>query len=209
MKKIVLTLAITIMAVVSANAQGLVSIIKEKISFGFKAEGNYSGFILSKMDNVKSTMGFGGSIGPSIKFNISKNFAIQEDILFTYASSGLTTDGVKDTYQYFGTEVPVYLIGQWGTPSGGRICGGVGPYVGYGFTAKMKDSDVNLYKKVNGETPMKRMTAGVAAQLGYQLKCGLQVSASYRIGFTNALDTKMGDSKMLPHAASLGIGYYF
>ena len=143
MKKIVLTLAITIMAVVSVNAQGLVSMIKERVSLGFKAEGNYSGFILSKMDNVKSTMGGGGSFGPSIKFKISDNFVIQEDILFTYATSELTTDGLKDTYQYFGTEVPIYLTGQWSTPSGGRIYGGVGPYVGYGFTAKMKDSDVD------------------------------------------------------------------
>lgn len=209
MKKIVLIFVMMIMTIISVNAQGLVSAIKEKVALGFKAEGNYSGFILSDMDNVKSTMGIGGNAGLSIKFNISNNFAIQEDILLTYASSEFTTDGIKDTYQYLGAEVPIYLMGQWSVPTGGRIYGGVGPFFGYGFKAKMKDSELDLYKKVDGETPMKRMAAGAAAQLGYEFGFGLQINASYRIGLTNALDTKIGDSKMLPHSASLGIGYRF
>jgi len=209
MRKIVLTFAIIMVAIISVNAQSLVSVIKERVSLGIKAEGNYSGFILSDMDNVKSTMGVGGNLGVSIIFNISKNFAIQEDILFSYASSELTRTRVKDTYQYFGTEVPIYLMGQWKTLSGGRVYGGIGPYFGYGFSAKMKDSDINLYKKVDGETPMKRMTAGAAAQIGYEFKYGFQINAGYKIGFTNALDAGSDDSKMLPHSVSLGIGYRF
>lgn len=205
MKKIVLIFTIVMVAIASANAQGFLS----KLKLGIKAEGNYSGFILSDMDNVKSTMGVGGSVGTFIKLNLTKHFAIQEDIMFTYASSELKQDGIKDTYQYFGAEVPIYLMGQWGTLSGGRIYGGVGPYFGMGFSAKLKDSDINLYKKVDGETPMKRMTAGAAAQIGYEFFFGLQINASYKIGFTNALDAGSNDSKMLPHAASLGIGYRF
>jgi len=195
--------------IVSVNAQGLMSLIKSKVSIGLKGEGNYSGFILSDMADTKSTMGVGGSAGAFIKFNITKNFAIQEDILFTYASSELTQDGIKDTYQYFGAEVPIYLMGQWSTLSEGRIYGGVGPYFSYGFSSKLKDSDIDLYKKVDGETPMKRMTAGAAAQIGYEFPFGLQINASYKIGFTNALDAGSSDSKMLPHSASVGIGYRF
>jgi len=209
MKKTVLTFTIIMVGIVSVNAQGLMSLIKSKVSIGVKGEGNYSGFILSDMDNTKSTMGVGGSGGVFIKFNISKNFAIQEDILFSYQTSKLEQDGVEDTYEYIGAEVPIYLMGQWGTLSGGRIYGGVGPYFGYGFSAKMKDGNVNLYKKIDGETPMKRMTAGAAAQLGYEFPFGLQINASYKIGFTNALDAGSSDSKMLPHSASLGIGYRF
>ncbi len=210
MKKIVLAFAIVMMAgITSVKAQGLMGFIKERVSIGgVKAEANYSNFILSDMPDTKSEMGVGANFGPAIRINLSKHFAIQEDILFTYSTSEYTQNGVKDTYQYFGTEVPIYLVGQWRTFSGGRIYGGVGPYFGYGFNAKRKDSDLDLYKKVEGETPMKRMSYGAAAHVGYEFRFGLQINASYKIG-ANVLDTKSGDSKMCPQSVSLGIGYNF
>lgn len=192
-----------------ANAQGLVAKLKEKLTLGVKAEGNYSNFILSDMDGAESKLGIGGSIGTFIKFDITKNFAIQEDIMFSYSSSKLKIDGDEDTYQYFGTEVPIYLMGQWATPTGGRIYAGVGPYFGVGISAKLKDSDVNLYKKVDGDTPMTRFTTGAAAQIGYEFPCKLQINASYKIGITNALDAEKDNHKMRPQTISLGIGYRF
>lgn len=191
-----------------ANAQGLISAIKERVTIGIKAEANYSNFILSDMPDCKSEMGIGANIGTSIRFNISKHFAIQEDILFTYSTSEFTQNEVKDTYQYFGTEVPIYLTGQWGTLSGGRIYGGAGLYFGYGFNAKLKDSNPDLYKKVDGERYMKRMSHGAAAYIGYELRCGLQINASYKIG-RNVLDAEKNNSKMCPQSVSLGIGYNF
>ena len=100
-------------------------------------------------------------------------------------------------------------MGQWNISFGGRIYGGVGPYFGYGFSAKLKDSDIDLYKKKDGETPMKRMTTGVAAQIGYEFPCRLQINASYKMGMTNSLDAGSSNSKMRPYSASLGIGYRF
>ena len=210
MKKIILSVVLIIgLGVVNTNAQGLKSFLNERFSGGLKLEGNGTNFLLSDMSNTKSEVGFGGAFGGFIKIDLSENFAIQEDILFSYFSSKLKQNEVEDTYEYFGVEVPIYFMGQWKTASGGRFYGGVGPYFGLGFQAKLKDSDINLYKKYEGNDPfLKRINFGGAAQIGYELPNGLQFNASYRIG-ANALDRGKDDSKMLPQTISLGLGYRF
>lgn len=210
MKRIVFVVAIIIMVgIAPVNAQGIVSLIKSRLSMGVKGEANYSGFLFEDVDNMKSTMGTGGGLGGFIKFEITKHIALKQDLMFIYQTSELTQDGVKDTYQYFGGEMPIYIMGQWGTPLGGKFYGGIGPYLFMGFKARMKNSDLDLYKKVDGVVPMKRYGGGATAQIGYQFFFGLDVNVSYKIGVTNMLDGVYGDSKMLPHSVSAGIGYRF
>lgn len=210
MKRIVFAVAIIVMAgFTPVSAQGIVSLIKSRLSMGVKGEANYSGFLFKDASNMKSTMGVGGGIGTFLKFDITKHIAFKQDFMFVYQTSELTQNGIKDTYQYIGSEVPIYIMGQWGTPAGGRIYGGLGPYLYMGFKAKMKDSDLNLYKKVDGVAPMKRMGGGATAQIGYQFPFGLDVNASYKLGVTNMLDGETGDSKMMPQSISLGVGYCF
>lgn len=207
MKKIVMVITgLLIVGLTQVNAQ---SSIFDKLSFGVKAEGNASNFILSDLDNTKMKIGVGGSVGGFIKFDISKNFAIQEDILFSYLTSEWEQEGVKDTYQSLAVEVPIYAMGQWSLPSGGRIYAGIGPYFAMSVKAKLKDSDLDLYKKIDGETPFTRMTAGGAALIGYEFNFGLQVNASYRLGLINSLDSKKDDAKMNSQVVSFGIGYRF
>lgn len=212
MKKVVITVVCALVVgftQVNAQSSGFVGGLMDKLSFGVKAEGNMSNFILSDMSDIKSKMGIGGNIGGFIKFDISKNFAIHEDILFSYYSSEIEQNGSKDTYEAFGIEVPIYAMGQWNTFTGGRFYAGVGPYFGMGLSAKMKDSDINLYKKVNGETPMNRLVVGGAAQIGYEFSFGLQINATYKLGITNSLDSMKDDAKMNSQTVSLGIGYRF
>ena len=210
MKKIILLVALVMgLGVVNVSAQGLKSFLDERFSGGLKLEGNGTNFLLSDMSNTKSEMGFGGTFGGFIKIDLSKNFAIQEDILFSYSSSKLKQNGEEDTYEYFGVEVPIYFMGQWKTTSGGRFYGGVGPYLGIGFQAKLKESDVDFYKKYDGNDPfLKRFNFGGATQMGYELPNGLQFNISYKIG-VNALDSGKDDSKVLPQTISLGLGYKF
>jgi len=211
MRKKGLILAIVVMGfcVTQVNAQGVGNFLKERLTGGLKLEGNGANFLLSDMPDVKSEMGFGGTFGGFVKIDLAKNFAIQEDILFSYSSSKLTQNGVEDTYEYLGVEVPIYFMGQWSTALGGRFYAGVGPCFGIGFQAKMKDSDTDLYKKYDGNDPfMKRINFGGAAQIGYELPNGLQFNASYKIG-ANALDAGKDDSKMMPQMVSLGVGYRF
>ena len=210
MKKMILTAALLMgLGVANMSSQGLKRFLDERFSGGFKLECNGTNFLLSDMSNTKSELGFGGGFGGFIKIDLSENFAIQEDILFSYSSSKLKQNSIEDTYEYFGIEVPIYFMGQMKTVSGGRFYGGVGPYVGMGLQAKLKDSDINLYKKQDGNDPfLKRINFGGAAQIGYELPNRLQFNVSYRIG-ANALDAGKDDSKMLPQTISLGVGYRF
>lgn len=208
-KTFVLVMLVIGFCVTQVNAQGLGNFLKERLTGGLKLEGNGTNFLLSNTQGVESEMGFGGTFGGFVKIDISKNFAIQEDILFSYSSSKLTQNNIEDTYEYFGVEVPIYFTGQWNTLSGGRFYIGVGPWFGIGYQAKLKDSDTNLYKKYDGNDPfMKRINLGGAAQIGYELSNGLQFNACYRIG-ANALDASKNDSKMMPQTVSLGLGYRF
>lgn len=212
MKKVIMIIVCVLVVgftQVNAQSSGFMGGLMDKLSFGVKAEANTSNFILSDMGDTKSNIGIGGSVGGFIKFDISKNFAIHEDILFSYYSSEIEQNGIKDTYEAFGIEVPIYAMGQWNTPTGGRFYAGVGPYFGMGISAKMKDSDVDLYKKVNGETPMPRLVVGGAAQIGYEFNFGLQINASYKLGITNSLDAMKDDAKMNKQTISLGLGYRF
>ena len=210
MKKIILSVALIMgLGVANMSAQGLKSFLDERFSGGLKLEGNGTNFLLSDIPGTKSEIGFGGTLGGFIKIDLSKNFAIQEDILFSYSSSKLKQNGIEDTYEYLGIEVPIYFMGQWKMASGGRFYGGVGPSFGMGLQAKLKDSDIDLYKKLDGNDPfLKRVNFGGAAQIGYELSNGLQFNASYKIG-ANALDAGKDDSKMLPQTISLGLGYRF
>ena len=210
MKKIILSVALIMgLGVANMSAQGLKSFLDERFSGGLKLEGNGTNFLLSDMPGTKSEIGFGGTLGGFIKIDLSKNFAIQEDILFSYSSSKLKQNGIEDTYEYLGIEVPIYFMGQWKMASGGRFYGGVGPSFGMGLQTKLKDSDIDLYKKLDGNDPfLKRVNFGGAAQIGYELSNGLQFNASYMIG-ANALDAGKDDSKMLPQTISFGLGYRF
>ena len=210
MKKMILTAALLMgLGVANINAQGLKNFLNERFSGGFKLEGSGTNFILSDMSNTKSELGFGGTFGGFIKIDLSENFAIQEDILFSYSSSKLKQNSIEDTFEYLGIEVPIYFMGQMKAASGGRFYGGVGPYFGMGIQAKLKDSDIDLYKKYDGNDPfLKRINFGGAAQMGYELPNGLQFNATYKIG-ANALDAGKDDSKMLPQTISLGVGYRF
>lgn len=205
MKKVFTFCFIAISSFSLAQAENILS----KLKMGVKAEANFSGLIVSDMPNTKTTMQPGANLGTFIRVDITENFAIQEDIMFTYTSSQIKQDGSKDRYEYFGSEIPFYLMGQWKTQSRGRFYGGAGVYFGLGFSAKMKDSNINLYKKYNDEKPaMKRLTNGLAAQIGYEFSNKIQINLAYKYGF-NVLDADKKNSKLSPQSLSLGIGYSF
>lgn len=212
MKKINILFAALIMIFAGTRqlkAQSTLEKLKEKITLGVKVEGNGSNFLIKDNAALKSDVGAGGALGTFIRFNIAEHFAIQEDIMFVYNSSDIERTGIKNKFEYFGTQVPIYFMGQWKTATGGRFFVGVGPYFGFGFSGKYKESDINVFKKYNGQKPeMKRLSSGAAANIGYELGFGLQVNAAYKYGF-NVLDRDKDNYKMFPQSFSLGIGYNF
>ena len=177
----------------------------QKITAGVKAEGNVSNFILSDMSGSKSNMGFGATVGGFAKFDITRGFAIQPELLVHYQNSEWKEAGVKRDYEYWGVEIPVYAMGQWYTPSNNRFYAGVGPYVGVGLDARFKNPTEKAYK----EDILQPWDFGFGAQLGYEFTNGIQINASYKIGIVDALDKGKDDATMLPQRISLGIGYRF
>ncbi|MCD8186869.1 MAG: outer membrane beta-barrel protein [Rikenellaceae bacterium] len=101
-------------------------------------------------------------------------------------------------------EIPVYAMGQWYCPSGNRFYAGIGPYVGYGFSANV---DTPAKTKLYKEDAWQEWDFGGKAMVGYELANGIQFNAAYQIGVINAVDK--GEGKMLPQSVSLRIGYRF
>lgn len=178
------------------------------VSYGVKAEANMSNFFLSDLDAQKSTMKIGPNLGGFVKFDVTENFAIQPELMFSYRQSKMETGNVEDDFNQWGMQIPVYLLGQ-SYGQNGRFYAGVGPYVGLGFDARYKDADVNLYEEVAGKTPMNRWDFGVGALVGYEFNNRVQINAGYQIGFVNQLDALKDDASMRTQTVSLGIGYRF
>lgn len=184
---------------------GMHQICAQRVSYGIKADASMSNFILEDMKDIKSNMGFGVSLGSFVKINIEDGFAIQPEFMIHYRSSELKEAGEKRDFEYWGIEAPFYAMGQWRTVSHNRLYVGVGPYIGYGFSAKYKSPTLNLYKKNKHQ----HWDVGFGAQLGYEFSSKIQVNASYKLGVIDALDEGRKHASMLPQRVSLGLGYHF
>ncbi|MCL2511849.1 MAG: PorT family protein [Bacteroidales bacterium] len=208
MKKVVVSVAVML-------GLGLSNVQAQGVSFGVKADANMSNFILTDFaDGVKSKIGFGASIGGFTKIGFSENFGLQPELLLHFKTSKMeyVKDGPESDFQYFGMEIPVYLVGQTSLGSGKGFFG-VGPFLGLGFDARYKPnvgSEVELYKEYGGQdSDWQRFDFGAGAMLGYEFGSGLQISAGYKIGVINTLNRQKDDFSMLNQTISLGLGFRF
>ncbi|MDR2234207.1 MAG: PorT family protein [Tannerella sp.] len=207
MKKIFLSLAVVM-------GFGLSQINAQEANFGLKAEFNSSNFILSDMDGMKSNLGAGATLGGFEKIEFGENFALQPELLFHFKTSEMETKatGAKLDYRYFGVEIPIYAVGQVKLGSGKGFIG-IGPYAGFGIDSRYKADgmdDVTLYKEYNGaKSAMQRWDFGLGGMLGYEFSNGIQINASYKIGFMDTLNADKDNASMQNQTISLGIGYKF
>jgi hypothetical protein len=206
MKKVIITVSIMLgLGLTQANGQ--------EVRGGIKVDANTSNFILTDMDGMKSKLGFGASIGGYTKIALGENFALQPEFLLHFKTSKMENEVLKSEvdYQYFGAELPIYAVAQKKFGEGLGFVG-IGPYVGVGFDARYRgdgSDDLELYKEYGGqESIMQRWDFGVGLILGYELSNRLQITASYKIGFVNALRNS-DDAKMWNQTISLGLGYRF
>jgi hypothetical protein len=187
----------------------------QEIRGGMKADANLSNFILTDMDGMKSKVGFGATIGGYTKFEFGDYFALQPEILLHFKTSKMEekSSGAETDFQYFGMEIPVYAVGQMSLGNGKGFVG-AGPYVGLGFDARYKGvggaDDLKLYKEYGGEkSAMQRWDFGAGAMLGYEFSNRLQIIATYKIGFVDALNAGKDNASMLNQTVSLGLGFRF
>ena len=178
------------------------------LEFGVKVETNMSNFILSDLKTQTSKMKIGPTLGGFMNIGVHENFSIQPELMFFYRQSEMKTGALKDDFRQWGMQVPVYFLGQTRTNIG-KFYAGVGPYIGFGFDARYKDADKNLYKEIDGKTAMTRWDFGLGALVGYEFLNGLQINGGYQIGLVDQLDALKDIASMRNQAVILGVGYRF
>ena len=193
---------------------GMTQTHAQEVRGGIKVDANLSNFILSDLDGMKSKVSPGVSVGGYAKIEFSENFALQPELLLHFKNSKMEVKatGHETDFQYFGVELPVYAVGQVNLGSGKGLIG-IGPYIGLGIDARYKVSgmdDVELYKEYGGKkSELQRFDFGAGAMLGYEFGNRLQITATYKIGFIDALNANKDNASMLNNTVSLGLGYRF
>lgn len=194
-----------------ASAQGLVENVKSNLFYGPKIGANVSGFRLSDMPESENEMKFGGSAGVFIGYRISKNFSIQEDIMLNYTTTDIKNESTIH-YKSLDTELTFYAMGNFNVANGSKILFGAGPFASYGLSSKAKTNgdEINMFKKYdNQESAFNRLNVGAAVIAGYEMKCGLQITASYKLGLMDRLNANKDNATLLPSTICLSIGYRF
>ncbi len=196
MKKIVIIVACVLASVGVASAQ--------KNTFGVKAGANMSSFLLYDVAG-ESTMKAGVNLGAFWKHDFAKSFALQTELNFDSQNSEYELGPASSKYSFWTMEVPVYAMWQHTTGDNNRFYLGAGPNLSLGLGGKEKLSS----SKIFADNAMSRFDVGASVLVGWELPFGMQVNASYRYGFFNALKNPVGDGRMIKNSVSLGIGYRF
>lgn len=203
MKKVALYSLVILMGL------GFSELKAQTVSYGAKASANMTNFFVKDMD-AESSMKVGASLGGFVKIDFNEYFALQPELMFSYKGSKMKekSTGEKDNFEYWGVQIPVYAVGQMQLGTG-RGYVGLGPYVEYGFSAKFKDADTDLYKKHDGEKYMNRFDFGLGCMVGYEFPNRIQINASYQMGLIDLLDAQKDNSTLRSQYLSLGVGYRF
>lgn len=206
MKKNAVILAVAVFTVIFSTQ---LSAQDQPVSVGIKAGTNLSNYRLGGgMNSSTSRMGIGGTFGGVIKYELSKNFALQSgaDVYYRTSQSGSSSDNAGGKFISIGVEIPLYGIVQ-GAIGSGRAFIGAGPYVGYGISAKSQG--VSLFKndRETGRPAMNRFDYGAGGIIGYDFDENWQINASYQFGMAVLLKSKGGDMKS--QSASIGIAFKF
>jgi hypothetical protein len=212
MNKIVVSVALVLgLGISQARAQEAQS---NGVLGGIKVDANMSNFILDDMDGMKSKVGFGASVGGSVKIALGEYLALQPELLLHFKNSvtEVRLTGKETDFQYFGVEIPLYAVGQMNLGNGKGFIG-FGPYWGLGIDARYKTSgtdDVNVYKEYGGQkSEMQRWDLGAGGILGYEFGCRLQITASYKMGLINTLNANKDNASMFNQTITVGIAYRF
>ncbi len=193
-------LATLLMVSVSAKAQ-------QKLSIGAKAEANTTIYKFDALTEFESSSpDFGGGAGVFFNYEFKNWFSLQADLLLQYRNSEMGNKITLEKSQLtsYDVELPVYAIFQAkvGTK---RLFLGVGPYMGYGISAKFENTDM-YDKDVSGRAPLHKLKYGAAAMLGFDFG-HFQINATYIS--QNGIGQMRATSPIRSESVSLGVGYSF
>ena len=198
------------------------------VSGGLFAGANISNFIINRDHHTMSShMRVGGEIGGFIDFCLTKNFAIQPQvILFAQENYFSVTDSANHLWS-FGMEIPVYFLGRFGNMEKGYVQFGGGIFTHFTFASNI----ANKYRPVDTSTPtgttptgdgmdysrlysLHNNHFGLCLMIGYELPFGMLINAQYKVslsdiaGFYSEMKgTKVADALIYPQSVSLTLGY--
>lgn len=213
MKKIKLilpALALTILGI-TANAQ---------TTFGVRAGVNFSNINGKDAsdDNLENRITTGFHVGANAEIPVAEDFYVQPGLLFSLKGAKNDKDASSDVTTRLGyIELPINFLYKpvLGT---GRLLLGVGPYLAYGVTGKIKPEDgddIDVKFKKAPDNPLewdaiyyKPFDAGANVLFGYEFANRLSAQLNAQLGLVN-INGYDDDAKLKNTVFGLSVGYRF
>jgi hypothetical protein len=183
-------------------------------SFGIKADVNLSNFLTNQSMQVVSSARAGSTAGIFCKYTLNESRAVEMDMMFNYRASKIHNGNTGETaaYRHLSMELPLYAMLQADIDDQSLYLG-LGPFVSVGLHSRYKSAirDINLYEKEQNtdKATIHRFDFGVGFIIGYELKCNIQINASFQLGFRNLLGANYENVEMISTLFSFGAGYRF
>ena len=192
MKKLLLVAAIAVFGITSVNAQ--------EVAFGAKAGLNLATITGDDTDDLVSRTAF--HVGVVAEIGISDKFAVQPELL--YSAQGAKVDGEDVDINIDYINLPI--MAKFYVAEGFSL--EAGPQVGFLMSAEFKGGGGELDVKDH----LKGIDFGLNLGLGYKMESGLNFSARYNLGLSDANDDPdffESDSSLKNSTIQLSVGYFF
>lgn len=217
------------MILIAITAFGFNNLNSQEVIFGAKAGVNFADITGDESDSFDGRTSF--FLGAVAEITISDKFSFQPELIyseqgsdykesFTESFEGVTfTETAEGEIRLGYLNVP--LMAKYYVYEGLSI--EAGPQVGfllsakneYDFTLTQTSSEGTFTETESGEDDIKdsvkSIDFGVNFGLGYKLENGLNFSARYNLGLTDANDDSdyLGDSSYKNSVIQIGVGYFF
>jgi hypothetical protein len=152
---------------------------QKPFKFGIKAGANLSNFNGITASNVESKMLVGFYAGGYLKFNFTKLFSLQPELLFS--NQGATIESGTSTHDYKVSYINIPVIAKVNFPGGMYV--EAGPQVGFKVNENTTNNSINSFAK--------DLDLSVAGGLGYKFPMGFGIGARYTasVGKAGEFDT--------------------
>ncbi len=166
-------------------------------------------------DKLENDLKTGFHAGVNAILGIAPEFYLQPGILFSTKGCKFDETDVKLNVSYL--EIPLNFLyrGEFGN---GFVLIGFGPYLGFGLSGKLKDSDGNSIDvtfsndfQANGTWYMRRFDAGANVFAGYELASGIFFQLNTQLGLIgiNPETSDSGSETLKNTGFGLSAGYRF
>ena len=186
------------MAIVAMFLAGVMQ--AQHVNIGIKAGLNL--YNIKYNNDIKYDTKAGLHAGLLGHIHVTKNFAVQPELLFSAQGAKYTTAGVDTKLNLNYLNIPVLL--QYMFDNGFRF--EAGPQVGLLLTAKADNGTT----KTDIKSDLKPVDVGLALGLGYiHVPSGFGVDARYNLGLSNINDDDNSTVKANNRGFQLGVFYQF